>query len=174
MGTFKYCSHLSIGMRRRTEFPTKEEIEAVYHDPALRALEAIRILGIQNKKFYQLVNEYGIKKRYRGFGKSIKYGTRVPESRREWKPPPLKPHSKRNHEHDKVAIKRLQELRDDGWWVYPSDLWGYPRPDLIAVKDGRILAVEVGTLEGDSDEPRRYTKLDGLRKLFPEVEIIPY
>jgi hypothetical protein len=55
--------------------------------------------------------------------------------------------------HDRWIQEEMQNLIEDGYSVIPTGLRKFPEPDIIAIKDGKVFAIEV---EGDKPEPSRY------------------
>lgn len=55
--------------------------------------------------------------------------------------------------HDRWIQEEIKNLTEDGYTVIPIGLREFPEPDIIAMKEGKVFAIEV---EGEKPKPSRY------------------
>lgn len=74
--------------------------------------------------------------------------------------------------HDEAIMEKMKNLAEEGFRVVPAGLWKFPVPDLIAIRHGKVKAVEIDNKNTGRSIEQRYKRRDA-KLYFDEVEAIP-
>lgn len=73
--------------------------------------------------------------------------------------------------HDARIMSEMERLKAEGYKVIPTGLWKFPVPDLVAVRDGSIKAIEIELGHGSGPTKLNH-KIEAYQEHFDKVEII--
>jgi len=138
----KILAKAGIPRRKRTDYVrsvlTKENLQRLYWTDRKSITDIEKISGIKRETINKYLNLYEIPKRTLSEAALNKIET-DPEYREYL----LSKQRHRPEIHETALNEELVELRKQGFRCIPIGQMSYPKPDIIAIKDGKIFAVEV-------------------------------
>jgi len=117
---------------------TKEYLTKLYVEQHKSARDISELSGHKKETIARYLDRYGIHRRGTKEATILKIQTdasyRKKLTRRQ---------KQRPHIHDEALKLELEEIKKQGFRCIPIGLLRYPKPDVIAIKDGKIFAIEV-------------------------------
>ena len=117
---------------------TKEYLTKLYIEQNKSAKEISKLSGHKKCTIARYLDRYGIHRRNTKEAIILKIQTdpifREKITRRQ---------QQRPHIHDEALKLELEEIKKQGFHCIPIGLLKYPKPDIIAIKDGKVFAIEV-------------------------------
>lgn len=150
--------------RRRSGIPSpnvkkisKQLLEELYLEKHMTLVQVAQSIGVAKTTIHRNLKKFGIATR--GSSEALKYKINTDPIYRQLI---TKRQGERVYIHNDRLMEELAKLRLEGFRCIPIGLLKYPKPDIIAIKEGKVFAVEVELSKIEYDKYTGITDFDDI------------